>query len=92
MPITTEDEPEDVDDDAPSRVCFVQLSSDSEAHYFIISPLSVLSMVSQRLCHRLKSSLPCGSSFNSISPLQTQHIGVAQCLLLACPSKAAASI
>ena len=46
MPITTEDEPVDADDDTPSRVCFLSSSrSLQNSQYSHSSPLSELSTV-----------------------------------------------
>lgn len=73
MPITTEEEPDDVDDDAPSRVrIFPCLSS----HFMLTSlssasRLSVLSMDLPQIYLQPKSSQPSGHSLCNISLLPT---------------------
>ena len=56
MPITTEDEPEDIDDDAPSRVR-LQVSDIREIHLTSPSLLFALSTGSLLTCPQAKSSL-----------------------------------
>jgi len=73
MPITTEEEPDDVDDDAPSRVRIFPCLS---AHFMLTSlssasRLSVLSMDLPQICLQSKFSQLFGHLLCNISLLPT---------------------
>lgn len=90
MPITTEEEPEDIDDEAPSRVS-VNNNIAFNHHSVFSSLLSGLSMDSLIICHpakffQLSVLLSCNTLLHQTLPT----VGVPY-LLLALSSRAAAS-
>lgn len=78
MPITTEEEPEDVDDDAPSRVSIILMHLlGYYADRIIFSLPSASSTGLPPTCHPLKSSLPSAPSSLSTLTLVIPAIVVA---------------
>jgi len=87
MPITTEDEPEDGDEEAPSRVNLISLLRVITGSHFIYSLLSASSTRYLQACLHLRFSLLSELSSSSTSNLQSLLVDEALFLPLASPSK-----
>jgi hypothetical protein len=92
MPIASEDEPEDIDDDAPSRV---SLCPAHLCNFVLIltrsSLLSESSTACQHHCLQRKCSPPSAPSSSNTSPRKTLLSAVVLCSLLESPLRDAAS-
>ena len=92
MPITTEEEPEDIDDDAPARVGLCHTSHWEPLTSSLLSLLCVLSTLLLRPFRQLKFSRLSGARSNSISLPSMVHIVEVPCWLWEFRSRAAASL